>query len=539
MVYRDLPLNTLVFYELHVAAQVEGQPCYGQWYTNNTLFYGEDGWQDWFLDYTLRLNMSAGGGNVTGVGVRLGVVDQCAVWCNTYGDGTYHTPAPYFDMISMMLVNSSSIAWNIDQFRRFQDNFPEASGKVRIDSAIDVEPTNSTTLVIGDSTRVDLNMNGEGGIQPDLVSVPGERRASVYLLARVVAGPHAGSTDPAMGDPDASDGIWSPHIGTAVVNGETWNVAIADTARYQGTPSPGSWAFDFADDYFEPGDVLEFYYRAISALGTVSTRPLWAASADPLLREHYLLRCLPTAGVTMLFCDDANTTLPWWQEAFTYNGYTDFDIYATQAPSSGLHNGLGGRAEIGDIDQYELIIWDSGDLPTYTIQNALPDDIAFDDVLLDDWLANSAHNTCLWVMGNEVATDLADEPSFLNEALGAVRILNGTYYDDLTGVKMPQGVRDAPRPGDRRPRSLLHRGRGLPVDREPGPGRAELGQPARGGGFRLGSDWRQSGQGGHLQPGSGWQWPGHQSRRLDEPHALQSVQLCRGLGRGLRPWQWL
>ncbi len=127
-----------------------------------------------------------------------------------------------------------------------------------------------------------------------------------------------------------------------------------------------------------------------------------------------------------------------WREAFAYNGFADYDVYTTQAPSSGLHNGLGGRAEIGDIDQYEMIVWDSGDLPTYTIQNGLPDDIAFDDVLLDDWLANSAHNTALWVMGNEVATDLEDEPSFLRETLGAWRILSGTYYDDLTGIKVPR-----------------------------------------------------------------------------------------------------
>jgi hypothetical protein len=437
MVYRDLPLNALVFYAAFVSAQTEESPCLGQWATHNVYYYGEDGWGDWFIDFTLHLNNSAAGGNVTGIGIRHMVVDQCAVWCNVNGDGSGHTPAPYFDMISGMLVNSSSIAWNIDVFRRFQDNFPEPSGKVRIDSSIDVQPTHGTTLVIGDSTRIDLNMNGEGGILADLASVPGQTRPSLYLYSRVVAGPHAGSTDQALGDPDASDGIWSPHIGTAVVNGETWNIAIADTARYQGTAYGGVWAFDFADDYFEPGDILEFYYKATSNLGTVSTRPLWAESADPALRSTYIVRCLPTAGVAMLFCDDANGMLPWWEEAFRYNGYEDYDVYATQAPSSGLHNGLGGRAEIGDLDQYEVIVWDSGDLPSYTIQNALPDDIAFDDVLLDDWLTNSAHNTCLWVMGNELATDQADEPSFLNEDLGAVRILYGTYYDDLTGILVP------------------------------------------------------------------------------------------------------
>lgn len=439
MVYRDLPLNALIFYQLFVGAQTVEVPCLGQWANNNTVWYGDPKqWEDWFVDYTLQLNNSAAGNTVNGIAIRLTTVDQCGVWCNTYGDGTGHTPAPYFDTVNAMLVNTSSIAWNIDTFRRFQDNFPETSGKVRIDSSIDVQPTSSTTLVIGDSTRVDLNMSGEGGIMPDLTSVPGETRPSLYMYFRVTAGPHAGSTSPLMGDPDISDGVYTPWIGTAVVNGETWNIAIADTARYQNTASPGSYAFDLAEDYFEAGDIIERYYKGTSALGTTQTRPAWAESSDPDLRSYYIVRCLPTAGATMLLCDDGLGVNTWWEEAFRYNGYEGFDIYQTQAPSSGLHNGLGGRAEIGDIDQYEVIVWDSADLPAYTIQNALPDDLTFDDVLLDDWLVNSSHNTCLWVMGNEVASDLEDEPSFLNEDLGATRVLSGTYYDDLTGILVPQ-----------------------------------------------------------------------------------------------------
>ncbi len=239
MVYCDLPISTLVFYMLHVAAQVEGTPCLSSWVNNNTVYYGEDDWRDSFLDYTLRMATAAHGGNVQGLSIAFTAIDMCEAWC--FGGEEPHTPAPYFDTISAMIVNgNTSVAWNVDVFRRFQDNFPEASGKVRIDSAIDVQPTTSTTLVIGDSTKIDLNMDAEGGIAPDLAGVPGEVRPSLYLHARVTAGPHAGSTDPAMGDPDASDGIWSPWIGTAVLNGETWNVAIADTAREQGVCEPGA-----------------------------------------------------------------------------------------------------------------------------------------------------------------------------------------------------------------------------------------------------------------------------------------------------------
>jgi len=41
-------------------------------------------------------------------------------------------------------------------------------------------------------------------------------------------------------------------------------------------------------------------------------------------------------------------------------------------------------------------------------------------------------------MGNEIASDLEDEPSFLNQDLGSVRFLSGVYYDDLTASIRPR-----------------------------------------------------------------------------------------------------
>ena len=449
MAYCDLPLNALVFYTVDVGTQTLQSDCNGVVVVENALYYGtQKRWRDMFVDCSLTVELASWGGDVTGVDYTLRVMDQCDVWCNVYGDGIEHTPAPYFDNVQAMLVNDvSPVVWDVDPYHRFQDNFPEAgTGKVRIDSALDIQPSTSTTLVIGDSTTIALNMEGAGGVATDLTSVPGEIRPQLYLHSRVIAGPHAGSTDPAMGDPDAGDGIWSPWIGTAAVNGETWNVAVADTAREQGAPDPGAWAFDFADDYFEPGDVIQFYYKATAVEGVTETQPLWAESADPLLRRRYTVRCLPTAGADLLFVEDGGprTTDPdqrlltYWLEAFRYNGAYAVDVYTTQAPSSGLNNGLGGRAEPGDLDQYRMILWDSADLPSYTLQNALPDDLAFDTLLLADWLNGSEHDTGLWVLGTQVASDLYDEPSFLNAALGAELVFPGAGYEDLTGIRTPR-----------------------------------------------------------------------------------------------------
>ena len=444
LLYLDLPANALIYYKTDIAALVEGGACLGRWANDNYVYYGDD--KIWFSDtndMTLYLANSAQGGDVIGLAVRHSVVDMCGVWCNVppHGDGTGHTPAPYFDMLEVYLTVSSSISWNYDQARRFQDNFAETSGptigKVRLDSSESIQDTGETVIVIGDSIRVELNMDGEDGILPDVTSVPGENRPSLYMYARVVAGPHVGSTAAAMGDPDNSDFSYTPHIGTAVAGGETWNVVIADTARIENGPAiPGSYVFDFAEDYFEPGDVINYYFKGTSIQGTTQTIPTWAESSNPDLRGYYIVRCLPTTGSTMLLVDDALGTKPYWDLGFRYNGYKGYDTYATQGPSSALHNGLSGRAEIGQIDQYQTIIWDSGSLPTYTITNGATD-LTGDDVLLEDWLNNNSHNTCLWVMGDEVATDLGTA-AFLTGVLGGTRINEGLYYDDVTGITVPR-----------------------------------------------------------------------------------------------------
>ncbi len=439
-VYLDMPMNALIFEKWGIAALVDGQACPGDFRDDQVSYFGDD--KIWFpadRNVTLELSQSANGGTVTGIIAQLRAVDRCPVWCNQYGDGTGHSPAPFFDNVRVKVISASAVAWNVDQFRRFQDNFPDpGSGLVRIDSSDDIAPLGSNTLVIGDSSVVELNMDLVGGIKQNLANPSGQMRPELTLWYRIVAGPNAGSVDPASADPDASDGIWSPYMGTADFNGITFNAMLADSAIVNDSSVNGTFAFDFNDDFFEAGDIIELFYRAESNTGIIETRPLRATHADPALRRYYTVRCLPTAGTTMLFCEDNLGVLPWWNEAFRYNGYSLYDIYSTQAPSSGLHNGLSGRAEVGDIDQYQVILWDSGNLPTYTITNALPEDKTFDTDLLDDWLINSAHDTYFWAMGCEIANDLGNSDGFLGTNLGAYLLYDSQYIDDVTGEMVPK-----------------------------------------------------------------------------------------------------
>ncbi len=439
-IYYDLPENALIYQSWGVAAQTEGSECLGVYKNDNTVYYGDD--KQWFAttwNVTQYVAESAMGGVVTGIGVGLNVVDMCPFWCNTNGDGTSHTPAPYFDNVRVKLINASAVAWDISVFDRFQDNFPEPStGKVRIDSCNDVGPIQGTTVVIGDSTMIELNMDLLGGIKTHLNGAAGELRPDLRIWFRVTDGPHAGIVEAAMADPDGSDGIYSPWDGTASFGGETWGTMVADSAATSSGITNGRYAFDFNDDYFEPGDVIEFFYHAEAMSGEESTRPIWAMSSQPELRGRYVVRCLPTSGAGMLFCDDGNGTYFWWDEAFRYNGYTGYDTYLTQAPSSGLSNGLSGRAELSDLSQYQLVVWDSAGVPSGTVTTALNADKTRDDELLTDFLSNSSHDAYMWMMGDLIANDLGVGSGFLTTVLGANLLSPSLYYDDYTGVLVPK-----------------------------------------------------------------------------------------------------
>ncbi len=438
--YFDLPQNPLIRMGWAVAAQTDGMPCLGV-YKNDNNVYGDDSkqWYDVAWNLTQYVVESAQGGTITGVGVALNVVDMCPYWCDAQNDGTGHTPAPYFDNVRVALINASAIAWDVSVFDRFQDNFPEAgTGKVRIDSSNDVGPTGGSAVVIGDSTMIELNMDLAGGMKTHMNVAAGEDRPDLRLWFRVSAGPNAGSVSAIMADQDAVDGIYSPWDGIRSFDGQDWGTMVADSASTASAVVQGKYAFDFNDDFFEAGDIIEFFYRGESVGGEISLRPAWAMSSDEDLRSYYVVRCLPTAGATMLFCYDSNGAYFWWYEAFLYNGYAGYDTYLTQAPGSGLENGLAGRAEIGDLAQYDMIIWDSGGLSSGTVTSRVGGHKTEDDVLLTDYVENSSHDTGLWMMGDQIANDLGNGSAFLSNVLGASLMSASQYYDDYTGILVPQ-----------------------------------------------------------------------------------------------------
>jgi hypothetical protein len=108
-VYRDLPLDPLVFYFYQVSGRGPDGDYWGFLYYS-TVYYGEEGWITHGIDITLELEDLLGQHveSLAGVKVRLGVVDLCGLWCGSIGSGENHTLGPLFDNVQVCVVTEPS-----------------------------------------------------------------------------------------------------------------------------------------------------------------------------------------------------------------------------------------------------------------------------------------------------------------------------------------------------------------------------------------------------------------------------------------------
>jgi hypothetical protein len=189
-----------------------------------------------------------------------------------------------------------------------------------------------------------------------------------------------------------------------------------------------NWQFDLPDvGFLWPGDVMHYYiYAEDTAPGGTqfSTTPAdiseFGDFSSPLkYSSSFTVRCLPsvrdvagelfTPGV-LFWNDFANRGGEQeWHTSLLNLGLRpgiDYDTYYTNGPSSGVGNGLGGRAgTIGTIRDYSEILYTAGDLGAYTITN---DDYTADggnDVgLLTEWLELGDKD--MFMTGDDLVFDL-------------------------------------------------------------------------------------------------------------------------------------
>jgi hypothetical protein len=416
LVYRDLPLDNLQFYNWHVRTRIDGG-CPPNWDTLDFVYYG--GGRDWFrTSYQIGSFVPGGADEMR---VSIGVLDLCAVWCGIYGTGSCHSQAPLIDQARVVRVASSGPQYIYRDIDMWQDNFPELGGisptsYARCDMAQDVLPSNKKNLVPGDSLKIVVT--DPAGLAADNTGGRTDTKA-VYVFVKVTdrfGNPVAGKNGLAIQSPDikrypADSGtlLRYPLIpGLAPVGWDAYRLDLAVTPN--GSKVKDSYCGDLMDlaagpdgppyhaltenvaantGIFAPGDVIRYfigarnttggwayYHRTFDGQGAGRrTNSIAEAMASPMEWS-----VLPDKGRQpgdlgdILYVDDADDrggpAQLYFDMAFKNMHFIDkVDRFDVLGPSSVVGNSLAGRVKniaaqiIGDPTEiYQMILWNSSDL---------------------------------------------------------------------------------------------------------------------------------------------------------------------------------
>jgi hypothetical protein len=418
-VFRDLPLDNLVFYVWHVRTWNNG--CPSDWKDTNFVFYGAQ--NDWHQDdFDVSQFISPGDAEIQ---IAIGVWDMCGVWCWTFGSGACHSHAPLMDDVHLLRVDSNGPRFYVRHLDLFQDNFAEdgtLTGPARADAANDIAPWGSTSIVPGDSVTVTVTNVGSDpftGIGP-----------SVYAYISVRPQGQPGKTGLDLEAPETRIGVGKryPFVNTQVHDGVTWYCYRADTAVVNsGSIAVDRYAFDLNDWVLTPGDTICYVFCAEDSMGrrayfsrrlngqgrNFTTNDQWEALNSPM--EFTIL---PAGGWQnngdILYVDDSDDrggpVQLYFDSVFDMLGIRDLvDRYDVLAPSSIAANSLGSRVKnaITQIrDCYRKIIWCSGNLSSGTIGDGSGNPEKSDDFgLLFFFVDTHPSNPGIYISGDDVAQE--------------------------------------------------------------------------------------------------------------------------------------
>ena len=440
-VYRDLPLANLVFYYWHVR-NIDSTGCPGNWKDRNFVHYGSGNYI--FVEHDI--------GDLVRedqIQVALGVIDMCEFWYGISGNCADHTPSPWFDKVEVKRYKATGPQWHYRDRDLFQDNFPADENNleswVRADMAKDLRPSYDPVIYPGDSIVIDCSSPLGGDIEVDHIG------ARVYMHIRCSYIGDPDSPKPALAGPSL-EGTY----GTYVSNNGVWTIIQGETAKIGGNPFYDRYMFDLNDSLFTRGYMIEYYFKAFDNAGKNSTLPENAETfgdyPHPGGSYFFEFTCLPTLASDILYVDDYHglgtfdgAVHNYMEQAFraVLPDSNQPDRYDVNDPFSRISNGPGSRASSYHLEQaYNKIIWDSGLLSENTISDGdgSYSDKSNDCQLLYDWLHLSSHDCGLWIMGNNVADDLAGSSTTVADSLMngycGTEIVNGSYYS-LAGEVVP------------------------------------------------------------------------------------------------------
>jgi len=411
-IYRDMPLDNLVFYTWHVRTVVAG--CPSSWINQNFVHYG--GQKDWF-----RHTQAVGGFlNLAGgsdMNVSIGIVDMCGVWCGVFGSGACHSHAPLLDSVRVVRVNNVGPQWTIRDIDQFHDNWSTdgtITGTARADMSNDVLPGTNPGILPGDSAVVQSLADPVSGLANDL-SLGGKK---AYIWVAVQPFGQVGKSGSALSD----DLVRFPYAGSQVQGGITWDKFRLDQAILNGNPVANTFCVDLNDNLFTPGDTVLFFYSAENTNGVVtyaygSTLGASGSSLSEAAANASEFTIFPAGGYNrggdILYVDgmDGRGAQPFFDTAFQSLVILDkVDRYDVRGPSSGVNNRLDGRVTnvlTQLVGVYQKILWDSGDLSVTLGDGSGTPEKTDDYGLVNTFLDNLEVEGGVYLCGDDIFSELA------------------------------------------------------------------------------------------------------------------------------------
>jgi hypothetical protein len=380
-VYRDLPFDPLVFYMWHIRS-IDASGCPGSWKDRGWYYYG--GNKDWFRNVQPIGDLISP--TADKLQIALGAFDLCPVWCPVVG-AYYkcHSHSPLFDNVELYRVAQSGPQWSVRDIDLFQDTFPEngtSVGTGRIDMAQDILPYSNPNILPGDSAKV-LVSDPEVGLANDPYTGFGP---SVYFYMRRDPG---SDIKPIATTKVEEDALRWPLVDSVTAGGEKWYMFRMDTCFTQpsrGGPVPDAFCIDLNDHYFTNGDTIWFFFGAHNAINEWSWWSQFTGTVDNIeetAKKHASwsiggkfyyameMQIFPSneggfMDIDILYVDNFSGR---GAQSYFYSAlFYKYDQYDKRGPSSITGNALAHHATTPQlIDNYRIIIWNSGDLSIGTV----------------------------------------------------------------------------------------------------------------------------------------------------------------------------
>jgi hypothetical protein len=450
LVWSDMPLLNGLFQIWNIRSYPDPDTGgWSPWVSRNFVYFGSPGAYifNTVANTSNRLEVSdLLVADPDSVQIAMGCVDLADVFGFPGNDAT---PSPLVDNIALAKYEAIGPGFATREIEIFQDSFPQSGEAItpytssiasvgdlaiRVDMSQDIRPAASPGVVAGDSAAVTIVARKPGAVL-DLNSIrmlwvldtnPAFNAARAAGLAALAGG--AGSSAVQIGP-----NKWRGHV-----TGQQ-----AFTAG--GAPVDDRYFFDLPDGptvaaayqapeaaLFFPGDVLRYCFIAST------TTPAETAILPPdttgfaggvNYNRTYVMRGLPSVKLSVAGSETTITQpriLVWndfgrrggendYLLAFGQNGLVegvDYDTYTTQAPDSGINNGLGTAGVHGangpQLEGYDCLIYESGNLSNILISDGSGqgnNDKSNDVGTLVAW-ESQAHNRYAAYFGDDIATGL-------------------------------------------------------------------------------------------------------------------------------------